>query len=90
MTDFNLFALTSDPERRILRIPLSQEVQSEVTNLFKKQESDFISSVEEKIPFDGKYKPDPGECLVISDYSDIDKLKHALANPLGAAFVACC
>ena len=82
MTVLNLFALTSDPERRILRIPLSQEVQLEVSALFEQQRKDFTSSVEEDVPFDGKYKPDAGECLVISDYSDIDGLQDALENPL--------
>lgn len=82
MTDFNLFALTSDPERRILRIPLSKDVQSEVGALFQQQSEDFKGNAQEEIPFDGKYKPDTGECLLISDYSDIDGLPDALASAL--------
>jgi hypothetical protein len=85
VTDFNLFALTRDPERRILRIPLSKDVQAEVTELFKQQEADFRASAQEDIPFDGKYKPDSGECLVIADFSDIDGLSEAVKNPLSYA-----
>ena len=82
MTDLNLFALTNDPERRILRIPLSRDVQAEVSALFERQDADFTGTAQEEIPFDGKYKPDSGECLIISDYSDIDGLHEAIANPL--------
>jgi hypothetical protein len=78
----NLFALTRDSSRRILRIPLSAEVQSEVSSTFSGQEEYFRKSCEERIDFDGKYKPDEGECLLIADFDDIDGLHSAVANPL--------
>lgn len=78
----NLFALTRDVSRRVVRIPLSAEVQSEVTSTFKAQEIDFCAAAQEQIAFDGKYKPDEGECLFIDDYDDIDNLHGAVANPL--------
>jgi hypothetical protein len=78
----NLFALTRDGSRRILHIPLSADVQNEVTSTFNGQETDFRSSTEEEIAFDGKYKPDDGECLFIGDYDDIDNLHGAIANPM--------
>jgi hypothetical protein len=59
----NLFALTRDSSRRVLRIPLSADIQNDVSATFKNQEADFRNSVQEEIPFDGKYKPDDGECL---------------------------
>ncbi|WP_439373845.1 Kiwa anti-phage protein KwaB-like domain-containing protein [Bradyrhizobium sp. DASA03120] len=76
----NLFALMSD--RRIVRIPLTAEVQLEMDATFEVQEKRFRTSCEEQIPFDGKYKPDDGECLFIDDYDDIDGLHRAIANPL--------
>lgn len=82
MTLFNLFALTSDPELKILRFPLSQQVQQELTDYLKEQEANFNNSAQEEIAFDGKYKPDDGECLVIENYDDIDDLQEAVANPL--------
>jgi len=79
----NLFALTQGPDRRILRIPLSGDVQSEVAALFRRQEEDFIAGSEEEHAFDGKYTPDTGECLVIADYADGNSIHEAIAHPLG-------
>jgi hypothetical protein len=78
----NLFALTRDASRRILRIPLSSDVQTEVASTFAAQEADFRAAAQQKITFDGKYKPDEGECLFIADYDDIDNVHAAVANPL--------
>ncbi|MEZ2146379.1 Kiwa anti-phage protein KwaB-like domain-containing protein [Bradyrhizobium sp. DN5] len=77
----NLFALMSD--RRIVRIQLTAEVQREMDEAFTVQEQRFRDSSEDQIEFDGKYKPDDGECLFIDDYDDIDGLHDAIANPLG-------
>ena len=84
----NLFALTGDPARRVVRIPLSAEVQREMDETFKVQEGKFRASSEEQVAFDGKYKPDEGECLYIDDYDDIDDLHGAIANPLGIPEIA--
>lgn len=78
----NLFALTRDSSRRVLRIPLSATVQKEVASTFERQEGDFRNAAQEEIAFDGKYKPDDGECLCIEDYDDIDNLHGAIVNPL--------
>lgn len=82
MTMLNLFALTSNPERRVLRLALSQEVQNDLTDYLKNQEQDFNKAAEEEIDFDGKYKPDESECLVISNFDDLDNLDQAVSNPL--------
>ncbi len=82
MTLFNLFALTSDPKNRILRFSLSQDVQDELTIYIKEQEIFFNLCVQKELIFDGKYKPDDGECLIINDYDDIDDLNLAIENPL--------
>lgn len=77
----NLLALTNDNARRIVRLSLSAEVQTEVMELFAQQEGDFRKNGQTSIPFDGKYKPDDGECLIISEYDDIDRLHDAISNP---------
>jgi len=79
---FNLFALTDDPSTRRLRFSLSTEVQTDLTSLLQQQESSFNSNGHEEIPYDGKYKPDIGEVLTISDFDDIDGLADAVVNPL--------
>jgi hypothetical protein len=78
----NLLALTRDPARRIVRLPLAQNVQAEVERVFKAQEEDFRGTIEQEHEFDGKYKPDEGECLFIKDYDDIDNIHEAIADPL--------
>lgn len=78
----NLFALTDDPANRRLRFSLSQEVQADLTAYLQDQEHNFTEQGRDEIPFDGKYKPDPGEILVISGFDDIDGLTEAIANPL--------
>ena len=54
---FNLFALTGDPAKRVVRFELSSLVQTDLTTYIKQQESDFDSSLD-LVLFDGKYKPD--------------------------------
>jgi len=76
----NLFALTSEPSNRVVRFSLSQEVQKELTSYIKIQEKSFDEAVSE-FEFDGKYKPDQGEVLLISNYDDIDDLSAAITAP---------
>lgn len=79
---FNLFALTDDPANRRLRFSLSHEVQTDLTAYLQGQEQNFTEQGQDEILFDGKYKPDPGEVLVIAGFDDIDGLTDAIANPL--------
>ncbi len=78
---FNLFALTNDPARRIVKFELSNTVQADLTTYIKSQELVFDEAGEE-IEFDGKYKPDQGEVLYIDGYDDIDGMISAIENPL--------
>ncbi|MEJ2763639.1 hypothetical protein VV869_06615 [Photobacterium sp. MCCC 1A19761] len=83
---FNLFALTNDPSKRIVRFELSSDVQNELTNYLTAQEETF-DKAEDEIEFDGKYKPDEGEVLFIDGYDDIDDLSSAIKNPLSTEVV---
>lgn len=78
----NLFALTSVPGTRIVRFPLTAELQGEVESVFADQLSAFEDGIVETVPFDGRYVPDEGELLVIEDFADVDGLQDAVANPL--------
>lgn len=77
-----LFALTSVPDRRVVRFALSHEIQESVTNYIASQAKSFVSSYDEEFKFDGKYKPDEREVLYIDNYDDIDKLSEAISRPL--------
>lgn len=78
----NLFALTSVPGARIVRFPLTADLQGEVEAVFAEQLQAFEADIVETIPFDGRYIPDQGELLVIEDFVDVDGLQDAVANPL--------
>jgi hypothetical protein len=78
----NLFALVQDPAARVQRFVLDAAVQVELTTYLEAQETSFNSATT-AIPFDGKYKPDAGEVLVIDNFDDIDGLAAAIANPMG-------
>lgn len=78
----NLFALTSVPGARIIRFPLTQDLQEEVRQVFSSQFDAFRTGIVDVIPFDGRYAPDQGELLCINDFEDVDGLRDAVNNPL--------
>lgn len=80
---FSLFALTNIPGMRVLRMPLTPEVQSSVTELFKAQEYEFYQGIEEEIRFDGMYRPQENELLHINNFDDVDGIKAAILRPQG-------
>ncbi|MDF3124666.1 Kiwa anti-phage protein KwaB-like domain-containing protein [Rheinheimera sp. 1928-s] len=82
----NLFALTNNPAKRIVKFDVSQPVQVDFTAYIKAQEVKFDDGVEE-IEFDGKYKPDDGEVLYIDNYDEIEGLEVAILNPLSVESV---
>lgn len=83
----NLFALTNDPSKRIVKFELSKDVQKDLTTSLKSQENTFDQAAENEIEFDGKYKLDEGESLYINNYDDIDDLASSIVNPLSVEVV---
>ena len=79
----NLFALTSIPGMRVLRMPLSPDVQAGITELFRGQEHEFQQGIEEEIKFDGMYRPEDNELLFINNFDDVDGIKAAILKPQG-------
>jgi hypothetical protein len=77
----NLFALTNIPGMRVLRMPLTQEVQAGVTELFRGQEHEFLQGIEEEVKFDGMYRPEENELLYINNFDDVDGIKSAILRP---------
>ncbi|MEM5387889.1 Kiwa anti-phage protein KwaB-like domain-containing protein [Paraburkholderia phymatum] len=78
----NLFALTTIPGARILRFPLTADLQAQLQGLFEDQLNLFEVNVAEIIPFDGRYTPEEGELLRLDDFQDVDGLTAAAENPL--------
>lgn len=78
----NLFALTNNPASRVLRFPLSQELQAEIEKVFRTQRDAFLNGIVDTIEFDGRYRPDEGELLVIKKFVDPDSLTKIVKNPI--------
>lgn len=78
----NLFALTSVAGARIIRFPLTQDLQAEVQAVFAAQLATFLQGIDTVVPFDGRYRPEEGELLSIANFADIDGLADVAANPL--------
>lgn len=78
---YTLFAYTRDPGNRIVRFAVNNDVQTSMTAYLSEQVQDFGMDCEE-VKFDGNYKPDDGELLVIDEFEDLDNLSRAAAAPL--------
>jgi hypothetical protein len=63
----------------IRRIPLRAGVQAELEGLFDQQEQSFLAGRDEEVAFDGDWKPENNELLVIDD--------QALAAPFNQTLV---
>lgn len=78
----NLFALTSDPNARVLKLSLNASLQQAITDVFEQQYIDFNDGITTRVPFDGRYRPDADELLFIDNYVDLDNLIDATLNPV--------
>jgi len=78
----NLFALTATAASRIVRFPLTAELQTEIDGIFRRQLAAFDAGIVETIAFDGRYVPDEGELLCIDPFDDADGLVNAVTHPL--------
>ena len=78
---YTLFAYTRDPGNRIVRFAVNNDVQSSMTAYLTEQIESFDAGCEE-VPFDGNYKPDQGEMLIIEEFEDLDNLSKMVAAPL--------
>ncbi|SAI26198.1 Uncharacterised protein [Bordetella ansorpii] len=78
----SLFALTSLPESRIVRLVLTAALQKEIHDLFAEQLEAFEAGIVDTIAFDGRYTPDEGELLAIGGFHEAGALRDAVANPV--------
>lgn len=66
---------------RVLRMPLTPDVQTSVTELFRGQEQEFLHGIDEEFKFDGMYRPEENELLYINNFDDVDGIKTAILRP---------
>jgi len=63
---------------QIKRVPLNHQVQVEVQRLFEVQHAEFLQPDTHEIPYDGNYKPDEDEVLVLQNIQEIAQFNRAV------------
>ena len=76
----NFFAIVEGFEARL--IPVSQDLQRELTVFFAGQKEAFFTERPAKVPFEADYIPEDEELLFIRGFRLPEAMKSALLNPL--------
>lgn len=72
-----IFALCRiNNELIVRRIPLKAGLQDEIEQMFDQQEQEFLDGRDEEVAFNGDWKPDPNELMVIDDGPLVDVFNH--------------
>lgn len=77
----NLFALVDDSDTPIRRIPLTAVLNTELAQLFAKQQTALLGD-RQPITFTGSYNVDEGEIFTLADYPLPPAIGQAIGNPL--------
>ena len=80
-TPSNLFALVDDDEASIRRIPLTAALNTELAELFARQQAALLGE-KQPVAFTGSYNVDEGEIFTIPDYPLPPAIGQAVGNPL--------
>jgi hypothetical protein len=79
----HLFLLMNKPsDLRVVRVVLGHDLQEEVTELFMGQAGDLRPETVDEVAFDGRYKADEGEILVIAGFMPAEEITAALHDPI--------
>lgn len=62
----------------VRRIPLKAGLQGELEQMFDRQEQDFLNGRDEEIDFNGDWKPDPNQLMVIDDGPLLQVFNHTI------------
>lgn len=76
----NLFAIVEGFEVR--RLPVSRDLQRELTTFFAEQRAGFFAAHPEKIAFAADYTPEDDQLLFIEEFGLPELMQKALRNPL--------
>jgi len=77
----NLFALVDDDDAPTRRIPLTAELNTELSQLFADQQAALVGE-KQPIAFTGSYNVDEGEIFTLADYPMPPAISQAIGNPL--------
>lgn len=77
----NFFALVRTAANPVRRIKLARDVQQTLSELFVQAASQMLHEDIEHVPFQGSYRPDESEILVINDFKVPTEIWSALKEP---------
>ena len=80
----NLFAVCRDGNGlTVKRVPLNDQVQIAISDMFDQQYQSFVRNIKDEIPFEGRWKPDSDECMYIDMPQEaLPLLDIATTNPV--------
>lgn len=78
-----LFALCRNSGAlQVRRVRVAQPLQQKIFHIFQTQAASFFDGIEEEIEFDGGWKPDSNEVLVMPTPDEANAIFEALDNPI--------
>src|SRR2546422_7844652 len=78
-----LFAVLSDDQRTVRRLPVAQALQSVVRSVFQTQAAEFTGPSIELLDFDPSLRPDEAHIIRIPQFVLPAPIRAAMENPLG-------
>ncbi len=79
--ELNVFAMLEGQENTVRRIPLSGDLQDDITEFIQEQKGSFYTD-QSKVDFSGSYNAEVGEIFTITDYPLCKEVIEAVQNPL--------
>ncbi len=81
-TNSSIFVLEDNSNKKIARIDIDKDTQRAICRSFSNATKKIIEN-KERIVFDGSYKPNEDEFLVIENFQIMKEIKDAIRDPLG-------
>ena len=77
----NLFALVLvDGAPEVRRVRLNADLQNKITELFGEQQQSFFDGIDDEVTFNGDWKPDDNEVLVLEGLNEIELMSAAITS----------
>jgi hypothetical protein len=78
---YNFFALVRDETNPIRRLPVSQQLQEDLSHLFEEQRTSLLGSGRDRVDYTPSYSPDEDEILCIRDFQVPAEIVLAAEQP---------
>lgn len=86
-TNRNVFVTLNNKSLEVRRVLVTQDTQKEITSSFAHLMEELLYSRPERIPFDGRYKPEANEICYISNYNLPVAIRRAISDPMSMEYL---